>query len=325
MRRVALFFGVVVVAGTAAVSGAQSGATRAQFVTLGTGGGPITRVKRSEPANAVVVGDAVYLFDAGDGTQRQLAAANLPLERVRAIFISHHHIDHNGALAPLIVTRWLIASRDPVPVIGPPGTEELVKSIARGYHSTELAPITIGGPPLPPILSSTAPRDLPPETPAPVEVYRDANIRVSAITNDHYHFARGSDEARLARSYSFRIEAGGRVFVYSGDTGPSRNLEKLAEGADVFVSEVINLAAMADQIRGGRPAVQNSALMAHLEQDHLTPAQVGRIAAAAHVKSVVLTHMVPGADRETATSQYTDGVQQLFSGPVVAASDLDRF
>ena len=69
----------------------------------------------------------------------------------------------------------------------------------------------------------------------------------------------------------------------------------------------------------------NSALMAHLEQDHLTPAQVGRIAAAAHVKSVVLTHLVPGADRETATSQYTDGVQQLFSGPVVAASDLDRF
>src|SRR5690242_2257411 len=48
---------------------------KAQFVTLGTAGGPLTRVKRSEPANAIVVGDAIYLFDTGDGVQRQLAAA----------------------------------------------------------------------------------------------------------------------------------------------------------------------------------------------------------------------------------------------------------
>src|SRR6185437_1592881 len=182
---------------------------------------------------------------------------------------------------------------DPLPVIGPPGTVRLVKGIAQAFHGVELAPITIGAAPMPPIVSSTRPEDLPARTPEPVNIYEDANIRVSAITNDHYHFEPGSEAARLSRSYSFRIEAGGRVFVYSGDTGPSRNLEKLAEGADVLVSEVINLAAMAEQIRGGRPAVQNSALMAHLEQDHLTPAQVGRIAADAHVKSVVLTQLVP--------------------------------
>jgi ribonuclease BN (tRNA processing enzyme) len=65
--------------------------------------------------------------------------------------------------------------------------------------------------------------------------------------------------------------------------------------------------------------------MAHLQQDHLTPAQVGHLAAAAHVKSVVLTHIVPGADDETTTSQYTDGVKEQFAGPVTAAADLDRF
>jgi ribonuclease BN (tRNA processing enzyme) len=313
------------VAPASVAAGAQPVAPGAQFVTLGTGGGPVTRVKRSEPANAVVVGNAVYLLDAGDGTQRQLAAANLPLERVRAIFLSHHHIDHNGGLAPLLVTRWLIVSREPVPVIGPPGTVDLVRSIAQGYRATELAPITIGGARMPSILSSTAPRDLTPDTAAPVEVYRDANVRVSAITNEHYHFAAGSEEARLARSYSFRVEAGGRVFVYTGDTGPSANLEKLAQGADVLVSEVIDLAGMANQIRGGRPAAENGPLLAHLEQDHLTPTQVGRIAAAAHVKSVVLTHLVPGADRESTTSQYTNGVKEHFPGPVVAANDLDRF
>jgi ribonuclease BN (tRNA processing enzyme) len=308
-----------------ALAADAASAEAARFVTLGTGGGPVTRVRRSEPANAVVVGGAVYLFDAGDGVQRQLAAANLPTAQVRAVFISHHHIDHNGGLAPFLVTRWLLVSREPLPVIGPPGTVSMVKAIAQAYHATELAPITIGGPPMPPIASSTRPEDLPAETSMPVEIYRDANIRVSAMTNDHYHFAPGSEEARLARSYSFRIEAGGRVFVYSGDTGPSRNLEKLAQNADVLVSEVIDLTGMAGAIRGGRPAAENNPLMAHLEQDHLTPAQVGRLATAAHVKSVVLTHIVPGADAETTTSQYTNGVKEQFAGPVTAASDLDRF
>jgi hypothetical protein len=36
---------------------------KVQFITLGTGGGPLVRVERSEPANAVVAGNAVYLFD----------------------------------------------------------------------------------------------------------------------------------------------------------------------------------------------------------------------------------------------------------------------
>jgi len=52
---------------------------------------------------------------------------------------------------------------------------------------------------------------------------------------------------------------------------------------------------------------------------------VGHLAAAVHVKSVVLTHIVPGADNETTTSQYTDGVKQQFAGPLTAAADLDRF
>ena len=106
---------------------------RAEFVTLGTGGGPLTRLNRSQPANAVVVGADIYLFDVGDGVQRQMMASGLPLRDVRAIFISHHHIDHNGDLAPLLITRWLFSSHEPVPVLGPPGTVAMVVKIAEAY------------------------------------------------------------------------------------------------------------------------------------------------------------------------------------------------
>jgi ribonuclease BN (tRNA processing enzyme) len=87
--------------------GAEPVLKGAQFITLGTGGGPVIRVKRSEPANAVVVNGSVYLFDVGDGVQRQLAAAGLPLTSVKAVFISHHHMDHNAGLGPLVMSRWL--------------------------------------------------------------------------------------------------------------------------------------------------------------------------------------------------------------------------
>ncbi|WP_293970426.1 hypothetical protein [Sphingomonas sp.] len=49
------------------------------------------------------------------------------------------------------------------------------------------------------------------------------------------------------------------------------------------------------------------------------------MAARAGVKEVVLTHIVPGFDDETATTQYSDGVKRVFGGPVIVASDLRKF
>ena len=113
----------------------------AQFVTLGTGGGPVIRVKRSEPANAVVVNGSVYLFDVGDGVQRQLAAAGLPLASVKAVFISHHHMDHNAGLGPLMMSRWLFDPLPALPVIGPPGTRAMTAGIAVANIATVNAPV----------------------------------------------------------------------------------------------------------------------------------------------------------------------------------------
>ena len=71
---------------------------------------------QAQIANALVVGDAIYLFDAGNGILRQMAAAKMPLRNVRAIFISHHHIDHNSDLGPLMIDTWLFGEGRSVPV-----------------------------------------------------------------------------------------------------------------------------------------------------------------------------------------------------------------
>jgi len=326
-RRGLALWSVICATMLAWAAGAESTSSRAEFVTLGTGGGPLTRLSRSEPANAVVIGGNVYLFDVGDGVQRQMLAAGLRLRDVRAIFISHHHIDHNGDLAPLLVTRWLLNSHEPLPVVGPPGTVTMVQQLVSAYRPTELAPIAIGGPRKPALGSSVAARDMTPQMDSPVIVYEDRDVRVLAITNAHYHFAAGSEEQQLARSYSFRIETPERTFVYTGDTGPSDHLAALARNADVLISEVIDLGAMKQLLRraGDIPAGALEPMLAHMQQDHLTPVQIGRLAAKAGVKQVVLTHVAPGMDDETDLSGYSAGLENFYDGPVKLARDLDRF
>ena len=299
----------------------------AQWVTLGTGGGPLPRVRRAQPANALVVNGVIYLFDVGDGVLRQLALAGLGRARIAAVFISHHHFDHNAGLGPLLASRWLFNHYEPIPVTGPPGTRDMVKSLGAAFRATELAPITIGAPRKPSIAATVKAIDLPADTDDPVLVYADANVRVLAVTNDHYHFPRGSEEARFSRSYAFRVETAGRNFAYTGDTGPSRNVEQVAQNADLLISEVIDLGAMERVLRQAAevtPALLGP-MLAHMEQDHLTPEAVGDLATRAHVREVVLTHLAPGLDSDLDTSPLTEGVKHKFAGEIHVANDGDRF
>ena len=71
-------------------------------------------------------------------------------------------------------------------------------------------------------------------------IYQDANVKVIAAENSHFHFAPGSPGYGKYKSYSYRFETPDRVVVFSGDTGPSTALTELAKGADLLVTEVTN-------------------------------------------------------------------------------------
>ena len=297
------------------------------FITLGTGGGPVIRTNRSQPANALVVNNAVYLIDIGAGTQRQLARAGLDPQKVRAIFLSHHHVDHVSDLGPFLFNRWLLFGESALPVIGPPGTVAMVDGLIRAARPIELAPVTIGGPAKLPVGATVLPRDLSERMDSPDLIYKDENIRVFAVTNNHYHFEKGSAADHFSRSFAFRIETYGKIYVYTGDTGWSEKVVRLAKNADVLISEVIDIPGVERALRadGHIPEAAMLGLLAHMQQDHLTPRQVGEIAKLAGVKAVVLTHLVPGDDLSVDLSVYSAGVTQIFHGPVKVAADLDRF
>ena len=95
--------------------------------------------------------------------------------------------------------------------------------------------------------------------------------------------------------------------------------------------EVVSLPLIADSLRrfmasqqGKVPPGLFDELMRHMADDHTVPEDIGRLAAAAGVKKVVLTHFVPGRDADP-DSAYVDGVALHYKGPVVAARDLMEF
>lgn len=86
------------------IAAAQSKRTR--LILLGTAGGPTPKKAGAATAHAVVIDDALYVVDCGNGVGRQLALANIPIMSLRHVFITHHHSDHNADYGNLLSLAW---------------------------------------------------------------------------------------------------------------------------------------------------------------------------------------------------------------------------
>src|SRR6516165_4480027 len=126
-------------------------------------------------------------------------------------------------------------------------------------------------------------------------VYQDANVKVTAVENTHFHFPQGSPPYGKYRSFSYRFETPGRVVVFTGDTGPSDAVTELAKGADVLVTEVglpndVVKLVKRNGIGQVKAPAEQEGFIRHMEEEHVTPEAVGKMAAKAGVKTVVMTH-----------------------------------
>jgi ribonuclease BN (tRNA processing enzyme) len=286
-----------------AVARTQESAQRTRLVLLGTAGGPTPKAKAAAPAQAIVVGDRIYLVDCGDGVARQLALAKLPVRDLRAVFITHHHSDHNAGYGPLFLLGWPAGLSTPVDTYGPPPLADMTKHLLEAHrYDIELRMRDEGRPALAPLVRAH-------EITAAGEVFKDDRVRVTAALNDH---------PPIEHSFAYRIDTADRSIVISGVTRYSEHVVKLARGADVLVHEVVS------REYWERPsAPQPPGVVRHILASHTDAADVGRVAAAAGVGMLVLSHYVPtegpGAPSD---EQWIAEVRRHFKGKVVAGSDL---
>ena len=279
--------------------------TSTRLILLGTAGGPRPRTTRSATAHAIVIGDAVYVVDCGDGVARQLVLAGVPLPRVRHIFITHHHSHHNADYGNLILLAWEAGLRTRVDSWGPPPLGRITDLFFQ-MNAADISARTAdeGRVPLKPLVRAHELRDGGP-------VMQDASVRVTAAVVHH---------PPTVPAFAYRFDAVDRSIVFSGDTTPSERLVTLARNADILVHEALYDAAAVDRHVASVPNASD--LRRSILSHHTTAEEAGRIAAEARVEMLVLSHLVPAEDPAITDEMWINAAGRHFDGRIVVGKDL---
>jgi len=281
---------------------AQGAKTR--LILLGTGGGPRPRKASSAPAQVVVANGTPYVVDCGDGVARQLVFAGVPLDTLRHIFITHHHSDHNADYGNLIWLAWTAGLRTRVDAWGPPPLERMTRLFFEmNAYDIDTRIANEGRVALAPLVHVH-------ERSEAGVVMQDENVKVTAALVDH---------PPVVPAFAYRFDAADRSIVFSGDTARSESVVRLAQGADVLVHSALYVPAVGRMVA----RVPNAARLKESIIAHQTSAEdAGRVAQAAGVKTLVLTHLVPPDDPEVTEQMWRDAAQAHFRGQVIVGRDL---
>jgi ribonuclease BN (tRNA processing enzyme) len=282
---------------------AQSCGTQGIVLEVLGSGGPELEDKRASTSYLVWVdGQARVLVDSGGGSALRFGESGAQMSQLDVILFTHFHVDHSGDFPALIKSSWFEDRKRPLPVYGPAGNDFMPSTVEfvydffgekRGafrYLSELLVPGEESSYKLEPhnVVGSAR----------PAEVFHRGNVTAQAAGVVH----------GAVPALAWRVEAGGKVIVFSGDTnGRGRGLPRLATNADLFVAH--------NAVPEGATGVERNL--------HMPPSVIGQIAQDAHVKQLVLSHrMLRTLGLESQTEFH---IKSRFSGPLKFANDLDCF
>lgn len=193
-------------------------AAEIKVTLLGTGS-PAPTADRFSACILVEARGRRLLFDAGRGCVVRLQQARVPWPDVTAIFLTHLHSDHVLAIPDIMLTGWTSGRTAPLEVRGPQGTSAMMTHLVQAYQFD--------------IQARTANARQPPQVDGidvvPGVVYERDGVKVTAFEVDH---------GDVRPAFGYRVDAGARSVVLSGDTRFSENLIGHAQGVDLLVHEV---------------------------------------------------------------------------------------
>ena len=290
-----------------------------RIVFLGTTGSVPTR-SRGMPSIAIQREGDLILFDAGEGTQRQMISARLSPLKVSSIFITHLHGDHFLGLAGLVQTMSLFSREAPLTVYCPEGESERLRShiFSPKYDLTfdleirELSPgdeVRMSGYR---VIAAEADHTIPSLVYALVEDARPGRLDLQRAIS--LGIPPGPTLSRLKAGESVELPDGriispdevvgpprrGRKIVYTGDTRPSETLIPLARHADILIHDCTLSDEFVERAR---------------ESGHSTPSGAAEIARRAEVRLLILFHISP---RHEDASPLLEQARRIFPNTIVA-------
>ena len=310
-----------------------------ELVLLGTAGAPLPVAGRGGISSALVVDGRVFVIDCGRGSPSAFASAGLDFSRLEAVFLTHLHADHTGDLTGLLLYPWGVREGadgplPPIRVYGPsrpealpegdalfhrkttiyperptPSAADLVASILAGYaYHLNVMPLDClharrgrAGPGIDihvPARTEGCPR-------APVVVVDDAAVRVTAIAVTHGH---------AVPALGYRFDTADGSVVFSGDTTVNDDLIALAQGADILVHQVADLAYLKEHGTTGAELTRMAGL-------HTDVTEVGGVAERARVRELILSHYLPADPDAITEAEWAQRAGQGFGGTTTAGRD----
>jgi len=241
-------------------------------------------IERNLPSIALVREGAVYLFDCGEGTQRQMLKFGISYAKVCAIFLSHLHLDHALGIFGLSQTIKLNLQGKKTKVLGPKGTSQFASSNPQ-LIASELEP----GKPL----------DMGDFTIAPVKNKHNCKESFAFIVQEKPKLRFHEEKAKslglkgplfteIQKKGKLKINGKtirlkdvtyvqeGKKIVYSGDSAPCAPMLKASKNADLLIHEATF-------------SKEDGALAK--ECLHSTTEDAALLAKKAGVKMLILTHV----------------------------------
>ena len=278
-----------------------------RVTALGTGlPTPITRAQKSTAWMVELGNGDVFLFDIGTGSIENLFGLRPDFSKIDKIFLSHLHSDHFGDLDALIVGGWLSGRYAPLHVYGPSGaTPELgTKAAIEGLLQALAWDLKGRSGALPDAGGQVIPHEFDYKKAYQV-VYDHNGVKITAWPAIH----------SLDGPVSYRLEWGGLVFVFGGDTRPNRWFIEYAKGADFAIHECFptpeGLASFNDWEL--REATYVSSYI------HTPPEGFGKVMSAIEPRMAVAFHTVLLPDIQQAMFE---GIRKTYDGPLTIATDL---
>ncbi len=181
------------------------------IILLGTGVA-IPQLEKAQSGILVKTPDELMLFDCGAGILGRIVQSGYDFLKIRTLFFTHHHLDHNADFLPLLKAQKLVhddqgSSMPRVTVYGPEGTEDFVARLVAlyGYLCVEVEVVELkdGG------------------------IARIGSAVATARSSKH-----------SMPSLAYRLQTPTSALVYSGDTEPTEAVHDLCHGnVDVLIHE----------------------------------------------------------------------------------------
>ncbi len=268
-----------------------------KLTLLGTGC-PICDPKRMGPSNLVRHDDKAFLVDCGSGATQRLVSAGSKGAALDAVFLTHLHSDHIVDLLQLILSSWHQGRDRPQFFYGPSGTKRFVDGLLELWRPefeqriahekrASIAALTVE------VTEFTE-----------GEIWRQGDVSVRAVKVEH---------SPIKNAVGFIFQAAGKKLAFSGDTAYCPALIEASKRADVLVHECY----LHHEIKPAPGRTAES--MRNVAAYHTLADEVGKVAAQAEVKCLVLNHFVPTQfDRHEVLKR----VRADYNGPIVVGEDL---